>query len=711
MANSTISVTFKVTDADGSWKKLSGDADGFKKIVESTLQPVDNLQKKVINWTAASQAFTNLNSAIGNLQGIMSGLTEAYNVQIQNETRLTTVMQQRMGATQADIQSIKDLTAAQQQEGVIGDEVQLAGAQQVATFIKQKSSLDTLIPAMNNLIAQQKGLNATTGDAQAIGNLMGKAMQGQVSALTRVGITMTEAQQQTMKYGSEEERAAMLAEIITDNVGNMNQALAQTDAGQQVQMANAMGDMKEEIGAMLEPISGVVMGLAEMGRSVTSIGQLYSSLSAAVSAIRAMVTVEGMHAAAAKVAAAATMAWQGAQWLLNAVMSANPIGLVVVAIGALVTAIVLAYKNCESFRNICDKVWAVAKSLASMVWDKLCKAFAWLGEKLKVVWNFIKGIFGIKSDPFKNMTNGANQASSALGGLEDKMSSLTSSTSKSPKMPSMPKTTTAAAPVYKENANTIADINSNISVLQERLNKAAVGTLEFRNAVGALANEQKKLDAANSQKDAFTEMDGSKRFQGVSILPDSKSIAKVTKDMGHIKLPKAVTEVAASGDAAKEGWQDAANAIKQAGAAMSNLGSPVLNVVGTVAQAVATIALGYAQTTAQASTLGPWGWIAFAATGLATMLSMIASVKDATAFADGGVIYGPTLGLMGEYAGASSNPEVVAPLSKLQSIIGGAGGTAAGALVGRVRGRNLELVMANDTRLASKSGRRTNIII
>jgi len=43
-------------------------------------------------------------------------------------------------------------------------------------------------------------------------------------------------------------------------------------------------------------------------------------------------------------------------------------------------------------------------------------------------------------------------------------------------------------------------------------------------------------------------------------------------------------------------------------------------------------------------------------------------------FADGGIISGPTMGLMGEYPGARTNPEVVAPLDKLKDMIGGGGG-------------------------------------
>ena len=75
---------------------------------------------------------------------------------------------------------------------------------------------------MNNLVAQQRGFSAEAGDAVNVANLMGKAMMGMTSALRRVGITFTEAQEAAIKNGNEQERAAMLAQIITDNVGEMN---------------------------------------------------------------------------------------------------------------------------------------------------------------------------------------------------------------------------------------------------------------------------------------------------------------------------------------------------------------------------------------------------------------------------------------------------------------------------------------------------------
>lgn len=66
--------------------------------------------------------------------------------------------------------------------------------------------------------------------------------------------------------------------------------------------------------------------------------------------------------------------------------------------------------------------------------------------------------------------------------------------------------------------------------------------------------------------------------------------------------------------------------------------------------------------------VGPGLAVAAATTIAAALLSVISSLPK---FANGGIAYGPTLGIFGEYAGASHNPEVIAPLDKLSSIIGG----------------------------------------
>lgn len=71
---------------------------------------------------------------------------------------------------------------------------------------------------------------------------------------------------------------------------------------------------------------------------------------------------------------------------------------------------------------------------------------------------------------------------------------------------------------------------------------------------------------------------------------------------------------------------------------------------------------------------------------VAAIASVIAALSAIPKFAKGGIAYGPTLGLFGEYPGASHNPEVVAPLSSLTNILGGAGG---GTVEFHISGREL----------------------
>lgn len=294
-----VSFTIKVDDK-GTLKKVTMDAEQLGRAVRSVQDESEKAKRSVLTWAETAQAIDVLQSSIGELQGVVSDLTSAYQVQLVAETQIETIMRQRMAATDEQIQSIKNLCSAQQELGVIGDEVQLSGAQQMATFLQNKRSLDVLIPAMNNLLAQQNGLNATNQDAVSIGNMMGKAMQGQVETLQRVGITFDESQKKVLQYGTESERAAMLAKVITQNVGNMNAELAKTDAGKQKQLENTLGDIKEQMGALVQGIAPYVTMASQITVTITGVVKLSTSLYAATKAF-GTVTVAVEAASRAKV--------------------------------------------------------------------------------------------------------------------------------------------------------------------------------------------------------------------------------------------------------------------------------------------------------------------------------------------------------------------------------------------------------------------------
>lgn len=285
-----VSFTIKLDDR-GTFKKVTMDAEQLGRAVRSVQDESEKAKRSVLTWAETSQAIDVLQSSIGELQGVISDLTSAYQVQLVAETQIETIMRQRMAATDEQIQSIKNLCSAQQELGVIGDEVQLSGAQQMATFLQNKRSLDVLIPAMNNLVAQQNGLNATNQDAVSIGNMMGKAMQGQVEVLQRVGITFDESQKKVLQYGTESERAAMLAKVITQNVGNMNAELAKTDAGKQKQLENTLGDIKEQMGALVQGIAPYVTMASQITITITGVVKLTTALYAAIKAFSTLTVV------------------------------------------------------------------------------------------------------------------------------------------------------------------------------------------------------------------------------------------------------------------------------------------------------------------------------------------------------------------------------------------------------------------------------------
>lgn len=106
-------------------------------------------------------------------------------------------------------------------------------------------------------------------------------------------------------------------------------------------------------------------------------------------------------AVAQKAVAVASNIWTVAQWALNAALTANPVGVVIMAIAALVAAVVLAYKNSETFRNICDQVWKVIKGLAGVLLEGLVQALKVVVEKLKIAWDWLSKLLGLDGGEVK----------------------------------------------------------------------------------------------------------------------------------------------------------------------------------------------------------------------------------------------------------------------------------------------------------------------
>jgi hypothetical protein len=360
---STISITFKL-DGDGKgFKDLAKDADGLKQVMTSVISEAEKLNTSAINFAAIATGIDQVQSSVQQLYSAFKGLTDAHAAQIEAETKLATNMRNTMSARDEDIQSIKDLCSAQQELGVIGDEVQLAGAQELATYLTQKSTLETLIPVLNDMVAQQYGLNATQESAAQIATMLGKVMDGQVNALSRYGYKFDEAQEKILKFGDESQRAATLAEVIESSVGGMNEALAQTDDGKLKQLENTLGDVKEQLGGLVQGAMPILTIAANTTIALSGVVKLVMGVKTATAAVSAWATkgkllnivlrLSGLNATkAAQATNILTASNRGAAASAIALKLAIRGLLVATGVGAAITALTMAL---EYFMNASDE--------------------------------------------------------------------------------------------------------------------------------------------------------------------------------------------------------------------------------------------------------------------------------------------------------------------------------------------------------------------
>ncbi len=412
------------TRAQKEYQRLNGVISNAQRSIRDNINAQNQFNETVRDGENAAEGLINKISglvkaflgiqAIKKTAGFINENLEFADVQIQAETKLETIMKQRMQATENMIQSVKDLASAQQEIGVIGDEVQLAGAAQVSTFLTSTKALKSLMPAMNNLAVAQKGVNVTSEDMYNLGNMVGKVMQGQTAALTRAGITFNDAEEEMIKYGNEADRAATLAKVINRNVGEMNAAIANTPQGQLVQMSNAWGDMKEEIGMALYPAvlelfkainenmpaikelftmlgQALVPIIYFLGTIVTIIGEVYDYISENWSTVGPIIEGIAIAVASLAIAIAAVKTILGlvtvAQWLFNTSLYGCPIIWLVLGMAAIIAAIIWLVNELGGLRACWELVkmaFQVGLIGLQIAWNSTVAGIVYAIDSLKI---------------------------------------------------------------------------------------------------------------------------------------------------------------------------------------------------------------------------------------------------------------------------------------------------------------------------------------
>ena len=207
--------------------------------------------------------------------------------------------------------------------------------------------------------------------------------------------------------GEQKEKFSQNIGAMADSAGEIDAAfdnMASTGESLRQTLANSMHAMMDWAGSIASTSAPYVEWIANSGIALMSMVQLSGGIKTVVAGMKAVKVATLAQAAAAKVVAVASNIWKVAQVALNFVLSANPIGIVVIAIAALVGALIAAYNNCETFRNICDDVWVAVKEIASAVWDFLVTAFEKASAVIKKAWEWVKKFFGIKDETTAGQT-------------------------------------------------------------------------------------------------------------------------------------------------------------------------------------------------------------------------------------------------------------------------------------------------------------------
>ena len=243
--------------------------------------------------------------------------------------------------------------------------------------------------------------------------------------------------------------------------------------------------------------------------------------------------------------------------------------------------------------------------------------------------------------------------------------------------------------------------------------------LDIKNRIADSSNttdaERKALEIANIKSHyatliALAEQNGLDTTALLAAQADA--IALVNDEKRAQALQNAADFAAGVKDIVEGGLQDLASGIGESlgqalasgGNLAQSLSKVVLTTIGSMAMQMGKLAIsigvGVEGIKKSLQSLNPG--VAIAAGIALVALGSFAKAKageigsggGATAFANGGIVSGPTMGLVGEYPGARQNPEVIAPLNKLQNMIGGAGGSQHVSVGGEIRIEGQDLLIA-----------------
>ena len=369
--------------------------EGYKNAAKETADEVANLGKE--SKASADDLNAIANGGMAMVGGLVAGAVTALTAAAESTREYRTEMGKLDTAFTTNGHSSAAATETYQAlQGILGETDQAVEASNhLAKLAKNEEDLSKWTDICTGVYATFgaslpiEGLTEAANETAKTGAITGSL----ADALNWAGVNEEAFQAKLDKCNTQFERQTLITETLNGLYGETADKYRETNA--EVIAANEANEKWQaslaQVGEAVEP---VLTGVKEMGAEL--LGTLVPVVETLLSNLPAVaVALGGITAAMVsyKVAAlAATAAEQGltlaqyaaaaAQRVLNAVFAANPLGIVILAITALVTAFMYLWKNCEGFRNFWINLWENVKSITSTVIDAVVSFFQQLPGRI-----------------------------------------------------------------------------------------------------------------------------------------------------------------------------------------------------------------------------------------------------------------------------------------------------------------------------------------
>lgn len=379
--------------------------DSYEQAARDTADEVDNLGKasKTSADTLSAIASGGLKMVGGLVTAAAGALTAAAESTREYRTemaKLDTAFTDNGHTTEAARDAYQEL------QGVLGESDQaVEAANHLAKLTGNQKDLakwtGDILPGVFATFGASlpiEGLTEAANETAKVGKVTGPL----ADALNWAGISEDEFNEKLEKCSDEQERQRLIMETLADTYGEASAAYKETNAD--VIAANQANEAwtasLAQVGAAVEPLLTKVkeVGAELMSKLVPAIQALLNNLPTVAVVLGGITAALLSYKVAALAATAAeqhmTLAQYAAataQKALNAALNANPIGIIILAITALVAAFVYLWNNCDAFREFWINLWENIKKITSTVVEAVVGFFQELPAKAQAALDAVVG--------------------------------------------------------------------------------------------------------------------------------------------------------------------------------------------------------------------------------------------------------------------------------------------------------------------------------